>query len=181
MIATALTLLTLLIAPGPTNALLALAGAEKGLWGAARLIPAVVLSYAAVVGLLLLWGAPLLQALPAARPVLAGAAALWVARLALGLWRRPVEPAGQGHAVTVSAVTVTTLLNPKAFILGLVVLPGQAIAAFGLFAALVVGASLCWMLIGAGALRRAGRLVNRGSALWLAAISLVLAARALTL
>ena len=43
-----LALLALLLTPGPTNTLMALAGAERGLGGAARLIPAEIAAYLAV-------------------------------------------------------------------------------------------------------------------------------------
>ena len=42
-------LIVLLFAPGPTNALLALGGAEAGAWRTLRLLPLVVAAYATVV------------------------------------------------------------------------------------------------------------------------------------
>lgn len=179
MAATALALLALLIAPGPTNALLALAGAQGGLRLALVRVPLVMAAYLAVVAPLLVWGAPLAESLPLLRAVLSGLAALWAARLALRLWSLP-GAAATGAEVSPGAIVVTTLLNPKGLIAGLVLLPGQGpvLPLLALFAACALGAGAVWALLGAGLLRRAGRWLTRGSAVGLAALSLALALRA---
>lgn len=180
----ALAVLALLATPGPTNTLTALAGAERGLARALRLIPAEVAAYLAVV-LPLGWaGSVWLDAAPGARPALAGVAAVWVMVLAIRLWQLP---AADGPAATVTArqVFVTTCLNPKALVFGLVLMPpreGLALRAL-VFAALVAGVALIWTGLGA-ALRRPGRagmppLLRRAAAGWLALLSLMLAARAM--
>lgn len=178
LFALTLALLALLATPGPTNALLALAGARGGLAAALRLVPVVLAAYLVVVVPLTLWGAPLVAQLPMLRPVVTGLAALWVARLAVKLWHLP--PVADVGAVSPGALGLTTLLNPKGLIVGLVLLPahpapGAALAAFALAVTL---ASLLWAALGAGVLSRAGGWLNRGSALWLAGLSLLLAARA---
>lgn len=177
----ALAILALLVTPGPTNSLLALAGARRGVLTALPLIPVEMAAYLAVVTPLLIWGAPLVAALPVLKPVLAGLAALWVARLAFALWRMP-EALGQSPAaVSARSVAVTTLLNPKALVMGLVLMPALQDQATALLVLGVVlpPVSLVWITLGAGLLARAGRWLNRGSALWLAALSLLLAARAM--
>lgn len=177
----ALAILALLVTPGPTNSLLALAGARRGVLHALPLIPVEMAAYLAVVTPLLIWGAPLVAALPVLKPVLAGLAALWVARLALALWRMP-EATGPSPATdTARSVAVTTLLNPKALVMGLVLMPVLQAPATALlvFALVLPPVSLLWITLGAGLLSRAGRWLNRGSALWLAALSLLLAARAM--
>ena len=175
----ALALLALLATPGPTNALLALAGARRGVGAALPLVPVEMAAYLAVIAPLLLWGAPVVAALPVLKPALAGLAALWVGRLAVGLWRMPVA-AEQMAAVTARSVAVTTFLNPKALVMGLVLMPGRQdpATALAVFALVLPPVSLLWITLGAGLLSRAGRWLNRGSALWLAALSLLLAARA---
>lgn len=177
----AFALLALLATPGPTNSLLALAGARQGLVTALPLIPVEMAAYLAAITPLLLWGAPVVAALPVLKPALAALAALWVARLAIRLWRMP-EAAGQSAtAVTARSVAVTTLLNPKALVMGLVLMPAlqHPVGALAVFALVLPAVSVLWITLGAGLLSRAGRWLNRGSALWLAALSLLLAARAM--
>lgn len=179
MAATALALLALMIAPGPTNALLALAGAQAGLRAGLLRVPLVAAAYLAVGTPLLLWGAPLADSLPLLRAVLSGLAALWVARLALRLWAQP-PAVGRGHLDPPGVVVVTTLLNPKALIAALVILPGQGppallLALLGLCA---LASGTVWLTLGAGLLRRAGRWLTRGSAVAMGGLSLLLAIRA---
>ena len=81
----ALALLALLATPGPTNALLALAGARRGVGAALPLVPVEMVAYLAVIAPLLLWGAPVVAALPVLKPALA-----WLAALASS----PQNPAG---------------------------------------------------------------------------------------
>lgn len=172
-----LALLGLLLTPGPTNTLLALAGAERGWRGALWLVPMEVLAYLAVCLPLALLGESLAGAHPALGPGLQAATGLWVAVLALKLWR---PPAAVG-AVSVSGrqVFVTTLLNPKALIIGLVLLPGDDPALRGLvFAALAAGVAAVWAGLGAclarrgdGPARRRPGLARRAAGLWLGVLS----------
>lgn len=174
-----LALLALLITPGPTNAVLAVAGAQTGLIAGLRLIPVVLLCYLCTVLPLAMWGAPVLHQMPVLRPVLTGLAALWVARLAITLWMRPVTAGAQ--SVSARQIALTTLLNPKALIFGLVLMPATPQIASGLaiFTALVPLASAVWVGLGVGLLARFGPWLNRGAAVWLAVLSLLLAAKAL--
>jgi threonine/homoserine/homoserine lactone efflux protein len=174
-----LAMLALLATPGPTNALLALAAAQRGLAAALALIPVVLGVYLAVILPLTLWGAAALQAVPVLQPLVAGLAALWVARLALRLWHLPPPGPGPGAEVSAAAIALTTALNPKAPILGLVLLPGTGVPGVGGLVAAVTLVSVLWAALGAGLLARLGRGLNRAAALWLAALSLVLAARAM--
>lgn len=179
-------ILALLMTPGPTNTLLFLGGAAGGLRAALRLVPAELAGYLLAVVPLALFGAPLLQALPGAQAMIALAAGLWVAWLAFRLW---AQPPGQAQAFRIGAraVLVTTLLNPKALIFGLVLLPAapQMTTGIALFAALVAGVAVLWGAAGAWAGGRgpAGRgatdlpILRRAAALWLGALSLGLVLR----
>ncbi len=175
-----LALIVLLAAPGPTNAVLAVTGAERGFRAALSFVPLVLCAYLAVVVPLALWGGPLIDGLPVVRSLITACAAAWVAWLALRLWQHPaiLDPASRVGAVQVG---VTTLLNPKALIFGLVLLPEAASPVAGtlLFAGLVPAVSLLWIGLGAGALSRAGRWMSRGAALWMAGLSLLLVAKVL--
>jgi threonine/homoserine/homoserine lactone efflux protein len=154
-------LVLLLVTPGPTNTLMALGGAERGLVGGLRLIPAEVAAYLAVTVPLALMGQAMLATLPGLGAALAGIAAVWVAVLAVMLWRIPARPDGTGGAaVTAGRVFVTTLANPKALVIGLALLPAGAGAALGprvaLFAVLIVAAAAIWVAAGVALMRAGG-------------------------
>jgi threonine/homoserine/homoserine lactone efflux protein len=178
----AFALFALLATPGPTNTLLALAGAQ----GVRRpyLLPFAELSaYLATVIPLSLWGHGWLAAVPGLRTGLTLAAALWVGALAIRLWRQSTRPEGQGApTVTARQVAVTTLLNPKALVFGLVLIPEgpDVLSGLVLFAGLIVVVSLGWLALGARFSGRMAPLVNRGGAIWLGVLAALLLGRLLT-
>lgn len=179
-----LAILALLLTPGPTNSLMLLAGAERGLAGAARLIPAELAGYILTVLPLALAGTALLADHPLLRNGLTLAAAVWVAVLAMKLWRMP-KTDGAGGSVDARGLFVTTALNPKALIFGLVLLPSpdRLVGNLAIFAALVALVALLWA--GVGAVIRAGGsrqpraifVLRRLASVWLAAISVALIAK----
>lgn len=183
-----LAVLALLLTPGPTNSLMLLAGVERGFAGAARLIPAEVLGYFLTILPLALIGVSVLERHPDLRRLVILAAGAWVAVLAIRLWQVPALGT-ERPVVGARVLVVTTALNPKALIFGLVLLPSPDHLARNLavFAALVVLVALVWAWIGAGlgtglqrgAMRgpRALFLFRRLAAVWLAAISVTLAVR----
>jgi threonine/homoserine/homoserine lactone efflux protein len=148
----------LLLTPGPTNTLMALAGAERGARAAAGLIPVELCAYLCVVVPLASAGAGLMAAVPGLLPLVTAAAALWVLWLAVRMWRSVIPQQIAVATVTARRVFVTTLLNPKALIIGLVLLPGSALPLrAAVFAALVCCAALAWICLGAVLARRGGR------------------------
>jgi threonine/homoserine/homoserine lactone efflux protein len=177
-------ILALLATPGPTNTLVLLAGAERGLAGAARLVPVELAGYLATVVPLALVGQSMLAAWPGLRLAVALAAAVWVAVLAVRLWRAPAISGAGAASVSPQALFVTTALNPKALIFGLVLLPSPTglAANLVLFAALVMGVALVWAGLGAS-LRQGARqpaalfLLRRLASVFLAAMSVVLVLR----
>jgi threonine/homoserine/homoserine lactone efflux protein len=180
----ALACLALLMTPGPTNSLVLLAGAERGLAGAARLIPVELAGYLTTVVPLTLVGQSVLAAYPDLQLTVALLAAVWVAVLAVRLWRvRPEE--GRALSVRPGALFVTTALNPKALIFGLVLLPSadRVEANLALFAGLVVAVAFVWAGLGA-ALRGGGSgqpralfVLRRLASVVLAAMSVLLVLR----
>ena len=173
----AFALLALLAAPGPTNALLAMAGAT-GARGAR--LPLLVLACYSITALpLMVWGGQWLAQMPPLRSGLTLAAALWVGILALKLWR--ADRFALSSSITPTQIALTTLMNPKALVIGLVILPAapQGAAALGLFAGLVLGVSTLWLRLGASLPNRARPLVNRGGALWLGSLAALLMGRVL--
>ena len=181
LIELAFALLALLATPGPTNTLLALAGAQ-----AVRrplLLPLVELAaYMTTVVPLSIWGQNWLEATPKLRLILTLAAAVWVAVLAVRMWRHATRAEAQGApGVTALQVGVTTLLNPKALVFGLVLIPSgpDVVAGLWLFAALVIVVSLAWLWLGARLAGRYQPLVNRGGAVWLGVLAALLLGRVL--
>jgi len=182
----------LLVTPGPTNTLLLIGGSERGLTRALRLIPFEIAGYLTTVVPLALAGNALLDSLPGLRAAVALVAGLWVAWLAVKLWRLP---ATTSSSVTVTGRTVftTTLLNPKALIFGLVLLPHPDHLALNLavFVGQILVVATGWAALGAalGAglgqsgpkAARPGRdmlsLLRRAAAVWLAFISVTLILR----
>lgn len=165
--------LALLALPGPTNALLAASAALDGPLAALRRVPAAVAAYALSIGAITaLLGSSAAEA-PGWRAAISLAAALWLAWSAVVLWRAPAEGEPAGPAVSAARVFVTTLLNPKALVLSLLLPAAEPLAGIlphlaGL-SALVLLTGAAW--VGAGALvaRCAGGgcrlLLSRGAAL----------------
>lgn len=175
-------LLALLLAPGPTNTLMGLAGVQRGIAGAVRLMPAELLGYMTTILPLAVIGAGGLDRWPEAAVAIRAAAALWVMILAIRLWGSHGDDAG-GPEVTARKIYVTTVLNPKALLFGLVLLPGPADPQFvprlTLFCLMVVLAAAVWAGAGHLAQGRSAnhpRLAQRAASLWLAAVSITLAA-----
>ncbi|WP_347265913.1 hypothetical protein [Paracoccus sp. (in: a-proteobacteria)] len=177
--------LALLLAPGPTNTLMGVVGAQRGLGHVLRLLPAELAGYLGAVLPLLLLGLQLPDRWPLVAAALKLAAALWVMALAVRLWRLD---AGHGATAAIGPrrVFVTTLLNPKALVFGLVLLPagGSPALRLMLLCLMIAAAALAWG--GAGTLVRAGsggsrRLlwVQRIASAWLACIALTLLAGAI--
>ena len=176
--------LALLLAPGPTNTLMGLAGAQRGLRGVTRLLPAELAGYLTAIMPLVYLGAEALQHWPAAGNVLKITAALWVMFLAISLWGRSggIETKSK---VTARKIYVTTMLNPKALVFGLILLPAPADSQFGpklgLFCLMVAAVALVWGM--AGSLTRTeqsgGRrmlIVQRMASVWLASVAATLIA-----
>ncbi|MDQ0455416.1 hypothetical protein [Rhizobium paknamense] len=171
--------LALLLAPGPTNTLMGVAGARFGLTRVLRLLPAEISGYLTTIIPLLLIGQHLPQHWPGFAATLKLAAAVWVLILALKLWHMPVTGEDHGH-ISAGRVYVTTMLNPKALVFALVLLPapGEAVFPlyFGLFIVLVGAVAVIWGV--AGRLTQTGQggprrlqTIQRLAALWLGFLS----------
>jgi threonine/homoserine/homoserine lactone efflux protein len=111
-------------------------------------------------------------------------AAGWVMFLAVKLWGRRGDVGGYAQ-VSAGRVYLTTLLNPKALVFGLILLPApdgpQFLQKLGLFALMVMGAALIWGA--AGKFSQTGsdggrrlRWAQRIAAIWLAVVSATLLA-----
>ena len=181
-------MLGLLLAPGPTNALMGLAGAERSPRHSALLIATALAGYLITVIPLALMGAGLFALWPRAAIALKLLAAGWTLFLAWKLWRASGR-ADARSGVTLFQTWITTLLNPKALIFGLVLLPSADVHAtwrnlviFGIAAIL---ATTLWSIagsltqIGAGG-RQRFHTVQRITAVGLSAVSCLLVGQALS-
>lgn len=176
--------LALLLAPGPTNTLMGLAGASEGPGRVLRLVPAELLGYLTTILPLTWLGAAYLAEWPAFAGILKVAAAVWVAFLAVRLWGRPESLAGPA-TVTARRVYVTTMLNPKALVFGLVLLPmpgdTQFLPRLAAFCLMVAAVAVTWGAFGAmtqAGSGGAGRLlfVQRLASAWLMVVAVTLVA-----
>src|SRR5574343_431988 len=176
----ALAILLLLLTPGPTNTLMMLSAAERGMSASLRLIPVELAAYLSTVVPLALFSHAAAAQMAALRPAVAILAGLWVLSLAVRLWNPPKRGAGE-TSVTPARLFVTTLLNPKALIFGLVLLPSAApVQGFAVFSALVVVVALVWAGIGYRLPDVAANgltLMRRGAACWHAVLSIGLLAK----
>jgi threonine/homoserine/homoserine lactone efflux protein len=180
-------ILALLLTPGPTNTLLTVGAATRGLRASLPLLLGELAGYLAVVVPLATIAAPLLEGRPALAIALRFAAACWVLFLAIRLWRASsVNLVEDGSSsVTIGQVFLTTVLNPKAPIIGLVIMPHGPVAqiapTLGLFSLLVLGAGTSFLVLGALVGRTPAlspRLVYRVAAFFLAVFSIGLAGTA---
>lgn len=166
--------LGLLMTPGPTNTLLTLSAAARGRMAAFRLVSAEMTGYLLVVVPLIQFGEAMLAAAPQVSGALRTVAAVWVAFLAAKLWQ-PSAVSGRDSDITLGNVFVTTMLNPKALLFGLFLLPAVDNARLGatvvVFLLAIAIASTVWICL--GALVGAGRVetVRRVAALVLGALS----------
>ena len=171
--------LGLLAAPGPTNALMAMAGAEAGVRRVLRLIPVVLAGYLLVALPLAFLGTGVVAHWPLLALAVRMAAAVWVLLLAVRL-RRMGARAG-ASAVTARSLFITTLLNPKGLVIGLVLLPSPStplfVPALAVLAACIAGVVTAWGLAG----HLIGRAGGRGAVLVQRLGSVALAAIAITL
>jgi threonine/homoserine/homoserine lactone efflux protein len=161
----------LLLTPGPTNTLVALAGAAEGGRGAARAAGAECVAYAMSVGFIAFAAGPFIAGHPGLQKAIILAAGALVLVLAVRLWRAAGVPGGR--TVTPRLVFATTLLNPKGLVFGLALLPAAGAAAmplrYGVFLALVALSGAAWGLFGALAGARGGLpVLSRAGAIVLA-------------
>ncbi|CDY79793.1 Putative threonine efflux protein [Caballeronia glathei] len=177
-----------LITPGPTNTLLAAAGLRQGV---ARAIPLIGAELAGYLISISLWGFFLITAsrgMPWLGPALRIASGIYIGYLAVHMWRAAIALTDTGEpAITLRALFLATLLNPKGLLFASTVFPANAFTdaahyarAMAEFAALLVPIALAWIAFGAG--MGNGRLtwidpvkVQRGASLVLGAFSLSLA------
>lgn len=184
--------LVLLIAPGPTNALLAASGARLGALPSLRMLAVVLAAYAVSIGVTVTVLAPQIEASTSARLAVQLAAAIYLCWLGLRLWRSAAQARdGRETPVRTGEMFIATLLNPKGLVIGLALLPRGMVREltphFVVLALAILACGLIWIIAGSAFARAAPRLatrriVNRASSVTMfafAGILLVSAAAAL--
>jgi threonine/homoserine/homoserine lactone efflux protein len=156
-----LTVITILSMPGPTNTLLATSAAATGWQRSWLLVLAEVGGYLTTVMLLGFVLGPVLASSPIVNLVLRFAVGIYLFLLAWRLWGRGGADQIQAKAISFRQLFVATLLNPKAIIFALAVIPFGKPHLWSYllgFAAMVVVVGTCWLIIGDGV----GRVARTG-------------------
>jgi threonine/homoserine/homoserine lactone efflux protein len=185
-------IIVVLITPGPTNTLLAAAGLRQGVRRSSPLIAAELAGYLVSISV---WGHFLVQAaraLPWLPSLLRVAAGVYIAYLAVDMWRAAVAlPDSTQRPIGMRTLFVATLLNPKGLLFAGTIFPAIAFAqvpayatAMLMFACLLVPIALAWIAFGAAL--GSGKLgwlnpvkIQRGASIVLGVFSLSLAWAAL--
>lgn len=147
----ALAVLAILCTPGPTNALLATAGAAHGV---RRSLPLVLAEAAGYMTSILLLGSvlgPAVSEVPGIEAALRAAVGAYLLLLAFRLWRQGGANPTRAD-VTPSQVFLTTLLNPKALVFAFGVVPFAAPRVWPYllgFIALLASVATGWIIAGA--------------------------------
>ena len=172
----ALAVLAVLATPGPTNTLMAVAGATLGVSKGLKLIPAEVAGYLTSISLLIFIFQPVVAASPAAAAALRFGCGAYLAILALTIWRGSRRDAGQANLASFQRVFTTTLLNPKSLIFAFQIFPKGGVrltlAYLGAFALVCAAAATMWICIGATLRLRTEAFVTGGAIRRIAAIVL---------
>lgn len=153
-----------LFVPGPTNTLLAAAGALAARRPPLALPVAELAGYLVSVTLLNLFGSALFEAAPIVAPIVRLGLAFYLVTIGCCLWRTSSDglPA---RTVGWRRVFVATLLNPKAALFALVLMPtgpDGRLAWMAGFSALVLAAGTAWLVAG----HRVARHGGPGAAVW---------------
>ena len=148
-----LAVLGLLAVPGPTNTLMAAAGAARGVRRSLPLLAGELGGYAVAITV---W-TELVGAAATREPMIGVAAkllaALFLLWSAYRLWSKAgTHPVGAG-GITLQRVFLTTLINPKGLVFAFAIFPPvgfiERLPYLGVFAVLVVLTALGWQTLGA--------------------------------
>ena len=145
------TSILVLLTPGPTNTVLAACGATMGFRRAALLPIAEATGYVIAISSFAIFAA-LAQDDHALLAVVRLAAAAWLIYSACRLWRTPFDPDPAIRDTAFRRVLLTTIVNPKAMLVGTILIPagvGTAAPAWiATYAALSTVAGLGWVTLG---------------------------------
>jgi threonine/homoserine/homoserine lactone efflux protein len=144
----ALSVLTLLGTPGPTNTLLATSGAVVGPRRSLPLLAGELTGYLLAIVIIRLSLGTVLATEPMVGSILKVFVALYLIFVALKLWSVPIV-AAIPSIVKTSSVFTTTLCNPKAFIFALYIIPHEHPVPYLIaFSGCVVVVGFMWTVFG---------------------------------
>ncbi|HEV2518720.1 MAG TPA: LysE family transporter [Devosia sp.] len=143
--------LVLLGTPGPTNTLLATSGATAGVRRSVRLLVGELAGYLIAVGTIRIVLGPVIHSYALVGVALKAAVVAYLIWTAIKLWRHNAGLTQSQASIGMQAVFVTTLLNPKALIFSLSIIPTNhaqfAWYVLG-FALLVPLVGFAWIVVG---------------------------------
>jgi threonine/homoserine/homoserine lactone efflux protein len=151
----ALEVLGVLAIPGPTNSLLFVSGVSRGFRASLNLILAEVGAYIISISLLVFALEPVIRTHSTLPQLLRVACSLYLAQMAVGLWRSGGCEAQGSHPITVRRVFLTTLMNPKNLIFAFGIFPtpsagsGEMLPYLAGFSAICTGVASGWITAGA--------------------------------
>lgn len=165
-----LAVLTVLGTPGPTNTLLATAGATGGIRPSLHLLLAELSGYLISIGLIRAILGPVFASVPWLAIAIKIVVAAYLVWIAIEVWRRSLS-VERGRTITFYRVFVTTLINPKALIFALAIFPREPLIPTPHLAIFVASVGLCgfaWVAAGrtlsAATGERGARLIPRVAA-----------------
>ena len=172
-----LAVLALLATPGPTNTLMAAAGAQRGVGRSLPLLAGELGGYAIAITVWI----ELVGAAAAAQPLVPVIAKL--VAVAFLVWSAWKLWANAGHAdlnqrgITLGRVFITTLVNPKALVFAFAIFPHVGFMArlpyAGIFALLVIATAIGWITLGTVAARSSAGLLTSSRIERITAVALV--------
>jgi threonine/homoserine/homoserine lactone efflux protein len=144
-----------LFVPGPTNTLLATAGASLRVHKALRLAPVEVSAYALSITFLVFVIGPTVALSPLLGVLGRAGCVLWLVYSAWRLWHLETGRAEPTRTVRVRDVFVTTMLNPKGLLFAFFIFPTsseilnrQFLVHLGAFGITCITIGSCWILAG---------------------------------
>ena len=147
----ALAVIVLLGVPGPTNTVMATAGAvNRGEWPWLFML-AELAGYLAIILLARLVLLPLIDIYPWVGIALKVVVVAYLIFAAIRLWRTRISADGASGRVSPQLVAATTFLNPKGLIFAITIIPRDhpmLLAFFAGFSALVLIIGCCWFMAG---------------------------------
>jgi len=150
-----LEVLGVLAIPGPTNSLLFVSGVSRGFRASLNLILAEVGAYIISISLLVFVLEPATRTHSTVSQLLRIVCSIYLAQLAVWLWRSGGREVRNSHPITVRRVFLTTLMNPKNLIFAFGIFPipmagsNEMFPYLGGFSAICIGVACGWIAAGA--------------------------------
>lgn len=179
-----LAVLGLLATPGPTNTLMAAAGAQRGVAGSLSLLAGELGGYAIAITLWIELVGVAAASQPLVPVIAKLAAAGFLLWSAAKLWRNAGHADLAQRGITLGRVFATTLINPKGLVFAFAIFPQIGFLArlpyMGLFAVLVITTAIGWMALGSVAAKSSAGLLTSSRVERITAVALSVFAMMLT-